>query len=336
MAIKLGINGFGRIGRMALRLSLKSADLEVVAVNALDDVKTCAHLFRYDSVHGTWKEKEVQARANSFLVGEREIQFFSQKDPGEIPWKSAGVDVVLECTGAFRTGEAASAHRKGGVKKVLISAPGKEVDATICMGINEKTYDPEKHHIISNASCTTNPLAPVAKVLLENFGFKRGLMTTIHAYTNDQNVLDLPHKDLRRARAAALNMIPSSTGAAKAIALVLPELEGRMHGGAIRVPSPNVSLVDLTAELEQKVSAREINTAMKKASEVALKGILYCSEEELVSSDFNGSLYSSIVDCPSTQVVQDTFVKVLAWYDNETAYTQRLLDLAHFVVGKTL
>lgn len=334
MAVKIGINGFGRIGRTALRLSLQRKDLEVVAVNTLEESKVCAHLFKYDSVHGTFSGASVSAHSDHFEVEGRKIQLFSHMSPTEIPWNSLGVDVVLECTGAFCTGESAGQHRKVGVKKVLISAPGKEVDATICMGINEHSYDPEKHHVISNASCTTNALAPVAKVLLEEFGLSHGLMTTIHSYTNDQRLLDLPHKDLRRARAAGLNMIPSSTGAAKAIALVLPELKGRMHGVAVRVPTPNVSLVDLSAKLGKKTTAEEINAAMKSASQKELKGILECSEEALVSSDFNGNPHSSILDCLSTQVLDGDFVKVLAWYDNEIGYTQRLLDLASFVAGK--
>ena len=336
MAVKIGINGFGRIGRMALRLSLRREDLEVVAINALEKAEACAHLFQYDSVHGTFEGSLAQAHSDHFMLGDRKIQLFSHREPTEIPWNTQEVDIVLECTGAFRTRESAGKHTKGGVKKVLISAPGKEVDATICMGINEHTYETAKHHVISNASCTTNALAPIAKVLLENFGLSHGLMTTIHSYTNDQRLLDLPHKDLRRARAATLNMIPSSTGAAKAISLVLPALEGRMHGIAIRVPTPNVSLVDLSAKLEKKTTAEEINAAMKTYSQGELKGILEYCDRALVSSDFNGNLHSSILDSLSTQVLDGNFVKLLAWYDNEVGYTQRLLDLAAFVAGKKL
>jgi glyceraldehyde 3-phosphate dehydrogenase len=331
--LKIAINGFGRIGRKAMRLAVENG-MEVVAINSLSPVETDALLLRYDSVHGPWKESAEVKDGKLFIKG-KQVQIAEERDPSRLPWKDWGVDVVLECTGAFTDREKAAAHLKAGAKKVLISAPSKDADITICMGINDKSYDASKHHVISNASCTTNALSPVAKVLDENFGIVKGLMTTIHSYTNDQKVLDLPHKDARRARAAAVNMIPTSTGAAKAIGLVLPQLKGKLDGLAIRVPTPNVSLVDLSVELKKTVTKEEVNAAMKKAAEGELKGILRYSAEPLVSSDFNGDVHSSIFDCEITYVSGGNLVKVMAWYDNESGYSQRLLDLAK-MVGKSL
>jgi glyceraldehyde 3-phosphate dehydrogenase len=336
MATKIAINGFGRIGRCALRAALeRKEDLEIVAINDLDSPETLAHLFKYDSIHRTWKG-EVKAKENSIVIDGHEYQVTAQKDPSALPWKSSGVDVVLECTGRFTEREGAIKHLNAGAKKVLISAPAKGQDLTIAYGINHESYDPSKHHIVSAASCTTNCLAPVSKVLLENFGIDKGLMTTVHSYTNDQRILDLPHKDLRRARAAALSMIPTSTGAAKAIGEVLPTLKGKMHGVAVRVPTPNVSLVDLTVVTSKPATAEAINEAFKKASEGALKGILLYSEEETVSVDYNGSPYSAIFDATNTSVMGDNLVKVMAWYDNEWGYSNRLLDVAKYLVSKGL
>lgn len=334
MSIKLAINGFGRIGRMVLRAALKHPRVEVVAINDLTDAKTMAHLLKYDSVHGRLDEA-VTAADTAINVGGRDIPITSIKDPAQLPWKELNVSVVAECTGLFRDRESAAKHLNAGAAKVIISAPANDPDVTIVMGVNDNRYDARQHHIISNASCTTNCLAPVAKVLMENFGIRNGLMTTIHSYTGDQRLLDFPHKDLRRARAAALSMIPTTTGAAKAVALVLPELEGKLNGLAIRVPTPNVSLVDLVATVDKSgVTKAEINAALREASEGPLAGILGYSDLPLVSIDFNGSTLSSIVDAPTTYVV-DNLVKVLSWYDNEAGYSCRMVDLAA-LVGENL
>jgi len=330
MGIKVGINGFGRIGRNFFRAAYKDPALDIVAVNDITDAKTLAHLLKYDSVHGRFDEK-VEAKGDRIVVAGKEVQVFAVKDPSELPWKKLGVQVVIESTGMFTDREGAEKHLKAGAKRVLISAPAKDPDATFVMGVNEKTYDPAKHRIISNASCTTNCLAPIAKVLLDAFGIERGLMTTIHAYTNDQKILDLPHKDLRRARAAGLSMIPTTTGAAKAVALVIPELKGKLDGMAIRVPTSNVSVVDLTVELSKPATAEEVNGAIKKASEGPLKGIIQYVDEPLVSVDFNHTAYSAEFDALSTKVIQGRMVKVLAWYDNEWGYSCRLVDLAKYV-----
>jgi glyceraldehyde 3-phosphate dehydrogenase len=330
MTIKLGINGFGRIGRMVFRAALKHPDVDVVAINDLSDAMTMAHLLKYDSVHGSLP-MTVVAKEDSIDVDGKSIVIRSVKDPEKIGWSDLGVDIAAECTGIFRDRDKASKHLAAGARKVIISAPATNPDITIVMGVNSNRYDPRQHHIISNASCTTNCLAPVAKVLLENFGLSRGLMTTIHAYTGDQRLLDFPHKDLRRARAAALSMIPTTTGAAKAVALVLPELSGKLNGLAIRVPTPNVSLVDLVATVEKsEVNVSEVNAALKQASEESLAGILGYSDAPLVSIDFNGSSLSSIVDAPTTYVV-DNMVKVLSWYDNEAGYSHRMVDLAAMI-----
>ncbi len=330
MRIKLGINGFGRIGRLVFRASIGHDELEVVAVNDLMDSATMAHLLTYDSVHGKL-DMEVTAKNGAIEVGGKSVAVTSIKDPAALAWKDFGVDIVAECTGLFRDYENASKHLTAGARKVIISAPAQKPDVTIVMGVNSNQYDPKHHHIISNASCTTNCLAPVAKVLLENFGIKRGLMTTIHSYTGDQRLLDFPHKDLRRARAAAMNMIPTTTGAAKAVALVLPELSGKLNGLAIRVPTPNVSIVDFVASLEKTgVTVTDINSALKEASEKSLAGILGFNDLPLVSIDFNGSTLSSIVDGPTTYVV-DNMVKVLSWYDNETGLSNRMVDLAAMI-----
>jgi len=334
MSIKIGINGFGRIGRLVFRAAMKNPDIEVVAVNDLMDAPTMAHLLTYDSVHGKF-DMDVTAKEESMRVGGKLVSITSVKEPAKLPWKELGVDIVAECTGLFRDSASASAHLDAGARKVIISAPAKDPDITIVLGVNSSLYDPRNHHIISNASCTTNCLAPVAKVLLENFGIKSGLMTTIHAYTGDQRLLDFPHKDLRRARAAALSMIPTTTGAARAVALVLPELTGKLNGLAVRVPTPNVSIVDFVALLEKEgVSAADVNNALKEASEGTLAGILGYSELPLVSSDFNGSSLSSIVDAPTTYAVGN-MVKVLSWYDNESGYSHRMIDIA-VMIGKQL
>jgi glyceraldehyde 3-phosphate dehydrogenase len=330
MSINIGINGFGRIGRLVFRAALKHPDVEVTAINDLTDPATMAHLCKYDSVHGTLAQ-EVKAREDAIEIDGKSIAITSIKDPTQLRWKEFGADIVAECTGIFRDRENAAKHLAAGARKVIISAPAKDPDITIVMGVNANRYDPRQHDVISNASCTTNCLAPVAKVLLENFGIRNGLMTTIHSYTGDQRLLDFPHKDLRRARAAALSMIPTTTGAARAVALVLPELEGRLNGLAIRVPTPNVSLVDLVANLEKPgLTASEVNDALKQAAESSLAGILGYSEIPLVSCDYNGSSLSSIVDAPTTYVV-DNLVKVLAWYDNEAGYSHRMVDLAAMV-----
>ncbi len=330
MSVKMGINGFGRIGRMVFRAALNHPDVEVVGINDLTDIKTMAHLLKYDSVHGRLTAT-VKASDNSLEIDGRNIPYTAISDPAQLNWKDIGADVAAECTGIFRDREGASKHLAAGAHKVIISAPAKDPDITIVMGVNSNQYDPRQHHIISNASCTTNCLAPVAKVLLENFGIKRGLMTTVHAYTGGQRLVDFPHKDLRRARAAAMSMIPTTTGAAKAVALVLPELAGKLNGLAIRVPTPNVSIVDLVVAIEKTgVTVSDVNNALKDAAEGPLKGLLGYSEEPLVSIDYNGIPLSSNVDAPSTYVIDD-MVKVLSWYDNEVGYSNRMVDLAAMV-----
>lgn len=334
MAVRVAINGFGRIGRVFLRVSTGNKDFEIVAINDLTDAKTLAHLLKYDSVHGIFNA-DIKATDSGINVNGKEIKVLAVTDPEKLPWKDLGVDVVLESTGRFTDKPSASKHIQAGAKWVIISAPAKEPDATICMGVNEETLDPSKHKIISNASCTTNCLAPVAKVLNQEFGIVRGLMTTIHSYTNDQRILDLPHKDLRRARAAAMSMIPTTTGAAKAVGLVLPELKGRLDGMAIRVPTPNVSVVDLVAELKKETTAEEINAALKKAADGKLKGILQYTEEPVVSIDFNGNQHSSIVDASVTKVIEGRMVKVLSWYDNEVGYSSRVKDLIIYLAKRS-
>lgn len=327
MSVKIGINGFGRIGRLVFRAALNHPDVDVVAINDLMDAETMAHLLKFDSVHGTL-DRDVAPADNAVVVDDRSIPISSVKDPEQLAWKDRGVDIVAECTGLFRDAAGAGKHLTAGARKVIISAPAKDPDITIVMGVNSTAYDPREHHIVSNASCTTNCLAPVAKVLLENFGIRHGLMTTVHSYTGDQRLLDFPHKDLRRARAAALSMIPTTTGAAKAVALVLPELKGKLNGLAIRVPTPNVSIVDVVVAIEKAgVTVSDVNEALKGAAEGELSGILGYSDAPLVSSDFNGCPLSSIVDGPTTYVVGD-MVKVLSWYDNESGYSTRMVDLA--------
>ena len=335
MAIKVGINGFGRIGRNVVRAGLHRNDIEFVAVNDLTDTKTLAHLLKYDSVLGPLHE-EVKADADSITVAGKKLKVFAIKDPAQLDWSSLGVEIVIESTGKFTEAKDAAKHLQGTVKKVIISAPGKNEDITIVLGVNEKNYDPAKHNIISNASCTTNCLGPVVKVLHEAFGIERGSMTTIHSYTNDQNVLDFPHKDLRRARAAAINMIPTTTGAAKAIGLVMPELKGKLDGYAMRVPTPNVSVVDLVAVLSKSTTAEEINAALKAAAEGPLKGILGYTEDPVVSSDMMHNSNSSIVDAGLTKVLGGTLAKVVAWYDNEWGYSCRVVDLIAFLAAKGL
>ena len=330
MAVKVGINGFGRIGRNFFRAAYKDPAIEIVAVNDITDAKTLAHLLKYDSIHGRFGEP-VSVKGSAFVVAGKEVQVLACKDASELPWAKLGVEVVIESTGRYTEREGAQKHVAAGAKYVLISAPAKGEDATFVMGVNEKSFDPAKHRIISNASCTTNCLAPVAKVLLDNFGIERGLMTTIHAYTNDQRILDLPHKDLRRARAAAMSMIPTTTGAAKAVSLVIPELKGKLDGMAIRVPTPNVSVVDLTVELTKSATADEINAAVKKAAEGPLSGILQYVDEPVVSIDFNHDPCSSAFDALSTKVIAGKMAKVLAWYDNEWGYSCRMVDLAKYV-----
>jgi glyceraldehyde 3-phosphate dehydrogenase len=330
MTVKIGINGFGRIGRLVFRAAWNQPEVQVVAINDLADAATMAHLLKYDSVHGRFGA-EVTAREDRLRIDDKSIAIRSIKEPAKIGWDELGVDIVAECTGLFRDREGASGHLTAGARKVIISAPAGDPDITVVMGVNSNQYDPRRHNIISNASCTTNCLAPVAKVILENFGLKSGLMTTIHAYTGDQRLLDFPHKDLRRARAAALSMVPTTTGAAKAVSLVLPELEGKLNGLAIRVPTPNVSLVDFVATVEKPdITVSEINSALKTASQESLAGILGYSEEPLVSVDYNGSSFSSVVDAPTTYVVGN-MVKVLSWYDNESGYSHRMVDLAAMV-----
>jgi len=333
MAVKVGINGFGRIGRNVLRASLGDSEINFVAVNDLTDTKTLAHLLKYDSVLGNLHH-QISATDTSIKVEGDEFRVFSQRDPAAIDWEAVGAEIVLESTGFFTKGEDARKHLRGTVKKVIISAPAKNEDITIVLGVNQDKYDPAAHQIISNASCTTNCLAPVAKVIHEKFGIRSAQMTTIHSYTNDQNLLDLPHKDLRRARAAALSMIPTSTGAAKAVSLVIPELKGKFDGIAVRVPTPNVSLVDVVIEVEKQTSTEEVNRALKDAANGELKGILQFSEEPLVSSDFKGNQYSSIVDAEYTKVLNGNLIKILSWYDNEWGYSCRVRDLIKFIAGK--
>ncbi|MCM3654992.1 type I glyceraldehyde-3-phosphate dehydrogenase [Metabacillus litoralis] len=333
MAVKVGINGFGRIGRNVFRAALKNQNVEVVAVNDLTDANMLAHLLKYDSVHGKI-DAEISVDGNNLIVDGKTIQVSAERDPAKLTWGAQGVDIVVESTGFFTDREGAAKHLEAGAKKVIISAPASNEDITIVMGVNEDKYDAASHHVISNASCTTNCLAPFAKVLNEKFGINRGMMTTIHSYTNDQQILDLPHKDYRRARAAAENMIPTTTGAAKAVSLVLPELKGKLNGGAVRVPTPNVSLVDLVAELGKEVTVDEVNAALQAAAEGELKGILGYTEEPLVSGDFNGNTNSSTIDALSTMVMEGNMVKVISWYDNETGYSNRVVDLAEYLASK--
>jgi glyceraldehyde 3-phosphate dehydrogenase len=330
MSIKIAINGFGRIGRVVFRAALAHPDVTVVAINDLTDAATMAHLLAYDSVHGKL-DADITPAENGIRIDGTLIPVTAIKDPEQLPWKDHGVDIAMECTGLFRDRDSAAKHLSAGARKVIISAPASDPDATIVMGVNSSQYDPRQHHILSNASCTTNCLAPVAKVLLENFGIRSGLMTTIHAYTGDQRLLDFPHKDLRRARAAALSMIPTTTGAARAVALVIPELAGKLNGLAVRVPTPNVSIVDVVVTVEKSgVTVSDVNEALKAASESTLEGILGYSEAPLVSTDYNGCRFSSTVDAPTTYVI-DNMVKVLAWYDNETGYSHRMVDLAAMI-----
>ncbi|MCD6408715.1 type I glyceraldehyde-3-phosphate dehydrogenase [bacterium] len=335
MGVKVGINGFGRIGRLVLRAAIEKnfSEIEFVAMNDITDAKTLAHLFKYDSNYGIFPG-EVEAKDDAVVINGKEYKVLCEKDPKNLPWKDLGVDIVVESTGLFREKEKASAHLEAGAKKVVITAPAKGEDITIVLGVNEESYDPANHKIISNASCTTNCLAPLVKILDDNFGVVKGLMTTIHSYTNDQRILDLPHKDLRRARAAALSMIPTTTGAAKAIGKVIPKLNGKMHGIAIRVPTPTVSLVDLVVEVEKKVDVNTVNEAFKKAAENELKGILKYCEEPLVSKDFVKDPHSCIFDALSTYIIEDTMVKVLGWYDNEWAYSCRVVDLLKYMAQK--
>ena len=334
MAIRVAVNGLGRTGRMLIRAGLSEAELDFVAVNDITDRATLAHLLKHDSVHGTLAP-EVRAEGDDLLVGDRRMRVFRESDPVRLPWKEHAIDVVLECSGHFTDRDKAAKHLQGGARKVIISAPAKGADVTLCFGVNHTVYDPQKHDVISNASCTTNCLAPVVKVLQDTFRVRRGLMTTVHAYTNDQRILDLPHKDLRRARAAALSMIPTTTGAARAIGLIIPELAGKLDGLAVRVPTPNVSLVDLTVELERAATDEAVNAAMREAATGPLAGILYYCDEPLVSTDFNGTTYSSILDSQLTRVIDGTFCKVMAWYDNELAFARRLVDVA-LHVGRSL
>jgi glyceraldehyde 3-phosphate dehydrogenase len=335
MAIKVGINGFGRIGRNVLRTAIDDPNIEFVAVNDLTNPATLAHLLKYDSILGNLKQ-EIKVQGDSIMVGSKAIKVFSQKDPAAIPWESVGAQIVIESTGHFTDAEGAKKHIRGPVKKVIISAPAKNEDITIVLGVNEGKYDPAKHHIVSNASCTTNCLAPVAKVIHDTFKIQCGTMTTIHSYTNDQVILDFPHKDLRRARAAALSMIPTSTGAAKALNLVIPDLKGKLDGFAMRVPTPNVSVVDLVAFVEKATTVEEVNAALKAAADGPMKGILGYETQELVSVDYRGDERSSIVDSPLTRVVAGNCVKVIAWYDNEWGYSCRVRDLIHFMSKKGL
>jgi glyceraldehyde 3-phosphate dehydrogenase len=333
MSVKVAINGFGRIGRNVLRIAMQSAEFEVVAINDLSDAGTLAHLFKYDSVHGIYPGN-VESSDNSITVDGHNIRIYSEKDPANLPWKAEGVEVVLEATGIFRTREGAAKHLEAGASRVIISAPGKNSDITVVKGVNFADYDPAKHQVISNASCTTNCLAPVAHLLHQKLGIKRGSMTTIHSYTNDQNILDLPHKDLRRARAAALSMIPTTTGATNAVALVIPELKGRLTGMAVRVPTPNVSMIDFVVETEKDASVDAVNAMMQEAANGELLGVLEYCNKPLVSRDFNGNPASCIFDALSTTVLQDRMVKVLLWYDNEWGYSARIVDLLNLVASK--
>lgn len=335
MGIKVGINGFGRIGRPVFKIAMEKfgADAEIVLINDLTDPKTLAHLLKYDSTYGVY-DAEVSSTENSIIVNGKEVHISAETDPSKIKWGEYGVDVVIECTGRFTDKESAMKHIEGGAKRVIISAPAKNEDITIVMGVNEHLYDPEKHIIISNASCTTNCLAPMAKVLNEKFGIVKGLMNTIHSFTNDQRILDQPHSDLRRSRTASASIIPTTTGAAKAVALVLPDLKGKLTGMSMRVPTPTVSVVDLVVELEKEVTADEINNALRAAAENELKGILQVCEEPLVSVDFKGNPYSSIIDALSTMVIQGNMVKVISWYDNEFGYSSRVVDLVKYIANK--
>ncbi|MBH8597561.1 glyceraldehyde-3-phosphate dehydrogenase [Thermoactinomyces sp. CICC 10523] len=335
MAIRIAINGFGRIGRMVFRRLIQNSMVKVVAINASYPPETIAHLIKYDTIHGMF-DKEVTPKEDGLIVDHQFIQLVNNRDPEQLPWSELDIDIVVEATGKFRDREGASKHLKAGAKKVIITAPGKDEDVTIVMGVNERVYNPGEHHIISNASCTTNCLAPVAKVLHQAFGIEYGLMTTVHSYTNDQKNLDNPHKDLRRARACAQSIIPTKTGAAKALGLVIPELKGRLNGFALRVPTPNVSVVDLVADLQTKVTADEVNAVLKQAAETTMKGILAYTEEPLVSSDFNGNDHSSVIDALSTMVIGEKQVKVLAWYDNEWGYSCRVVDLVEYVGERLL
>lgn len=334
MGTKVAINGFGRIGRLVYRAMFDNEALDIVAVNDLCDAAANAHLLKFDSVHGTW-DKDVSVAGDDVMVVEgKEVKVFAERDPKNLPWKELGVDIVIEASGVFRDANKARAHIEAGAKKVIITAPGKNEDGTFVMGVNEKDYDPAKHHIISNASCTTNCLAPFAKVVDAEFGIVKGLMTTIHSFTNDQRILDQAHKDMRRARTASSSIIPTTTGAAKAVALVLPQLKGKLNGFAMRVPTPNVSVVDLTVELEKPATAEEINAAIKKAAEGEMKGILGYSDLPLVSIDYNHCNISSVVDGLSTMVIGDNMAKIVAWYDNEWGYSCRVVDLAAYVASK--
>ncbi len=333
MAVKVGINGFGRIGRLVLKAGLKSKDLDFVAVNDLTDAKTLAHLFKYDSTFGIF-DGEVRVEGDNLIINGKKIKVLAQRDPAQLPWKDLGVDLVVEATGRFRSADKAKLHIQAGAKKVIISAPAKDEDITIVLGVNEDKYDPKNHNIISNASCTTNCLAPVVKVLLDEFGVEKGLMTTIHSFTSDQVILDFPHSDLRRSRTASVSMIPTTTGAAKAIALVIPELKGKMDGMAIRVPTPNVSLVDLVLNVKKETTAEEVNAALKKAADGELGKYLQFCDEPLVSKDFNGNPKSSILDSLCTKVIGGNLVKVLSWYDNEWGYSSRVVDLLEYIVAK--
>jgi glyceraldehyde 3-phosphate dehydrogenase len=330
MAVRVAINGFGRIGRLVLRAAWTADDIRIVAVNDLTDANTLAHLLKYDSVHGSFPA-EVVAKGDEIAVDGQTVRAIAMKDPARLPWKELEVDVVVEATGVFRDRASASKHLEAGARKVIITAPGKDPDVTLVLGVNEQVYDPARHHVISNASCTTNCLAPVAKVLLDEFGLKRGFASTVHAYTNDQPIHDFPHKDLRRARAGAISMIPTTTGAATAVGFVLPALKGKLDGLAIRVPIANVSLVDLVAELEWLAAAEAVNAAFRKAAMGPLKGILDVTDQPLVSVDFNGNAHSAVVDLPSTAVVEGNLVKVLAWYDNEWGYACRVRDLVRYI-----
>jgi len=335
MAVKVGINGFGRIGRNIMRAAMGSTDIDFVAVNDLTNAATLAHLLKYDSVLGNL-DADVKAAGDGITVDRDEFTVLSVKDPAQLPWKALGVDVVFESTGLFTARDAAAKHLEAGAKKVIITAPAKKPDVTLVLGVNDETYDPASHHIVSNASCTTNCLAPLAKVIHDRFGIRKGWMTTIHSYTNDQNLLDLPHKDLRRARAAAVSMIPTTTGAALAVGEVLPELKGKLDGFAMRVPTPNVSVVDLNVIVDRKTTGEEVNNALREAAGGSMKGILTMSDAELVSIDFRGNPYSSIVDSAYTKVMDGDFLKVLSWYDNEWGYATRCVDLLRMMVAKGL
>ncbi|PID24084.1 type I glyceraldehyde-3-phosphate dehydrogenase [Sporosarcina sp. P7] len=330
MTVKIAINGFGRIGRLVLREAFATKDMEVVAINDLTDAAMLAHLLKYDSVHGIF-DADVQSDESSIRVNDKKISVFAEKDPANLPWKDLGVDIVIDCTGVFRSKEGLQKHLDAGAKKVILSAPAQGEMTTLVMGVNEGTYDAANDNIVSNASCTTNCLAPIVKVLNDSFGIKRGMMTTIHSYTNDQKILDLPHSDYRRARAAGVSMIPTSTGAASAVTKVIPELKGKLDGMAVRVPTPNVSLVDFVTELEKEVTVEDVNSALKKASEGELQGLLYFSDLPLVSVDYNGNTASSTVDGLSTMVMEGNMVKVISWYDNESGYSARCIDLARYM-----